>query len=138
MLIAPALPGVNYLDAAAGLAAISSGGVLAVSGAYYLGDNLTPWVKPVDASELQRDGAYTLCRHPIYGGLVLACFGLGLLSGSVERLLVSFALYAVLSLKADEEEAMLSEKHSEYAAWAATVPKLFPEPKALIARVRGE
>ena len=58
MLIAPALPGVNYLGAAAGLTAIGSGGLLAVSGAYDLGDNLTPWPKPVDASELQRDGAY--------------------------------------------------------------------------------
>ena len=138
MLIAPALPGAQPLSALAGLLAIAGGGALAIGGALDLGTNLTPWPKPVKASELATGGVYALCRHPIYGGLVIACVGLGLLSGSCERLLLSGALYALLTQKARREEAMLVEKHgAQYEAWAARVPAFFPAPERALALLRG-
>ena len=44
-----------------------------------------------------------------------------------ERLLLTAALFALLSIKAGREEAFLNEKHGErYRAYAAYVPQLFP------------
>ena len=54
-------------------------------------------------------------------------------------LLLAGALYVLLSLKAQREEVFLVEKHGgAYEQWAARVPQLFPEPAAVLRRVRGE
>ena len=64
---------------------------------------------------------------------MLACLGLSVISDSSERLVVTLALYVVLSLKATREEEMLEAVHGEaFAAWAAGVPRLVPEPQALL------
>ena len=139
ILVAPIIPGVHQLTALIGLGSIAGGGLLAASAALDLGDALTPWPKPVAANELKTDGVYALCRHPIYGGLVGACFGLGLLSDSSERLLLAAALYVLLSLKAAREEVFLVEKHgAAYEKWAASVPALFPAPAAVLRQIRGD
>ena len=128
VLIAPLVPGAQVASGIAGLLLIAVGGALAAGGAYGLGSrNLTPWPKPVESNELRTDGAYSLCRHPIYGGLCVACLGLSVLSASPERLIVTLALYTLLSLKASREEELLEEVHGDaYAKWAGSVPQLLP------------
>lgn len=134
---APDLPGVGAIAVVLGLLSFASGSALAAGAAYGLGTSLTPWPKPVEASELKTDGVYSLCRHPIYAGLVLCCGGAGLVSRSYERLLASLVLYLLLSAKAAREEEFLSDKHGElYRAYAAYVPKLFPQAGEAWAFVR--
>ena len=59
------------------------------------------------------------------------------MSRSYERLLASLVLYLLLSAKAAREEEFLSDKHGElYRAYAAYVPKLFPQAGEAWAFVR--
>jgi protein-S-isoprenylcysteine O-methyltransferase Ste14 len=129
VMAAPELPGVPVLSITLGVLSILLGCALCATAAYDLGTNLTPWPKPVEASDLKTDGAYSLCRHPIYAGLVLFCFGAGLATCSFERLLFALGTFALLSLKASREEEFLIDKHGVlYEAYSADVPQLIPSP----------
>merc|ERR1711935_666537 len=89
--------------------------------------NLTPWPKPVESNKLRTEGVYSLCRHPMYTCLLTASFGLSLVTLSFERLLLTVALFTLLSFKAGREEGLLIDKHGEqYRAYAAYVPQFFP------------
>ena len=134
VIAAPDLPGLPLLSRVVGLAVIVAGAAIAVVGAADLGTSLSPWPVPVEGNRLRTDGVYALCRHPIYTGFLLGSGGLGLLTASPERLLLSFTLLVFLSGKASREEEDLEEKHgADYTAWAASVPRFFPT----IATLRG-
>ena len=60
-----------------GAALIGAGGLLAFRGLVDLRENLTPFPRPMPGAELVQTGAYSLVRHPIYGGLVLGTSGVG-------------------------------------------------------------
>lgn len=128
LVFAPPEPVVPAVERFVGLAAMACGGVLGTAALADLGAaNLTPWPKPVETNELQTEGVYSLCRHPMYTSLIAFGFGLSLLTVSFERLLLTVVLFSLLSLKAGREEAFLNEKHGErYRAYAAYVPQLFP------------
>lgn len=67
VLFAPAEPVAPVAELAVGLAAIASGLALGAAAVRDLGViNLTPWPKPVIFNELQIEGVYSLCRHPMY------------------------------------------------------------------------
>eukprot|EP00310_Coccolithus_braarudii_P024234 CAMPEP_0183334322 /NCGR_PEP_ID=MMETSP0164_2-20130417/2968_1 /TAXON_ID=221442 /ORGANISM="Coccolithus pelagicus ssp braarudi, Strain PLY182g" /LENGTH=223 /DNA_ID=CAMNT_0025503439 /DNA_START=11 /DNA_END=682 /DNA_ORIENTATION=+ len=133
VLFAPSEPVQPAVEAIVGLAAI--GAAIALGGAAIsdLGvANLTPWPKPVQQNELKTEGVYSLCRHPMYASLIAGCFGLSLLSLSFERLLLTVALFALLSFKVGREEPFLNKKHGEaYRAYAEIVPQFFPTIDAL-------
>jgi protein-S-isoprenylcysteine O-methyltransferase Ste14 len=84
----------------AGLIPLSMGMGLAGQGSRSLGENLTPWPKPTEQNQLTTDGAYALCRHPIYGGLLLACLGLSMTTASPSRFLFAAALFVLMDKKA--------------------------------------
>ena len=137
VLFAPAQPVAPAAEFAFGLAAVTAGVLLGAAAVNDLGfANLTPWPKPVQNNELKCEGVYSLCRHPMYTCLLSISFGLSLLSLSFERLLLTTALFALLSLKAGREEAFLGEKHGEkYESYAARVPQFFPAMNAIQALV---
>jgi protein-S-isoprenylcysteine O-methyltransferase Ste14 len=89
-----------------GLIPLSMGMGLAGQGSRSLGENLTPWPKPTEENQLTTDGAYALCRHPIYGGLLLACLGLSLTTVSPARFLCAAALFVLIDQKAARFDAM--------------------------------
>lgn len=67
VLFAPAEPVAPAAELAVGLAAIASGLALGAAAVRDLGvSNLTPWPKPVEKNQLQIEGVYSLCRHPMY------------------------------------------------------------------------
>lgn len=41
------------------------------------GKNLSPWQVPAEGNVLKTTGAYSLCRHPMYTGIIAASLGLG-------------------------------------------------------------
>lgn len=156
VLIAPLIPEASSVVQIIGLLCMVLSGLLIVTGGISLGDNLTPWPKPTESNALQTTGTYALCRHPLYGGLILGFGGLSFVSLSVERVLFTLALFILLNSKAEVEEAMvcksckscharlrceltipylsaqLEEKHGQaYTTWAETVPRFFPTIKGL-------
>mmetsp|Transcript_2124 Transcript_2124/g.4124 ORF Transcript_2124/g.4124 Transcript_2124/m.4124 type:complete len:210 (-) Transcript_2124:91-720(-) len=139
VLFAPAEPVAPAVELVAGLTAIASGLALGAAAVLDLGlANLTPWPKPVESNELRTEGVYSLCRHPMYTCLLTSCFGLSLVTLSFERLLLTVALFALLSFKAGREEAFLCGKHGErYRAYMACVPQFFPTAPALKDFVMG-
>ena len=139
VLFAPAEPVAPAAELAVGLAAIASGLALGAAGVRDLGwSNLTPWPKPVESNQLQIEGVYSLCRHPMYTCLLTASFGLSLVTLSFERLLLTVALFTLFSFKAGREEGFLGDKHGErYRAYAADVPQFFPTIPAIKSFVLG-
>ena len=128
VVFAPPEPVQPAVEVSVGLASMALGLALGASAVSDLGfANLTPWPKPVEKNELRTSGIYTLCRHPMYTALISLCFGLSLLDQSFERLLLTVALFALLSFKAGREEAFLEEKHGDdYRVYSSSVPQFFP------------
>ena len=133
VLAAPPEPVAPVVELVVGLAFVGCGLALGAAAVRDLGlDNLTPWPRPIANNELRTDGAYSLCRHPMYMCLLFASFGLSLVTLSFERLLLTVALFSVLSLKAGREEAFLDEKHGErYRTYTTAVPQFFPSMSAV-------
>ena len=123
---------------AAGILLFFASGALALGSALQLGDSLSPWITPVAANELNSDGAFRLCRHPIYAGLIGVCAGLSFATVSAERLLATLLLVAFLNQKARNEETQLEELHGDaYREWASTVPRFLPEWGTLESEIDG-
>lgn len=129
----PTLPGLPEWSPAAaligsvvGLALMLAGAVLSVAGLLRLGPNLTPLPYPKDGSELVQAGAYAIVRHPIYGGLLIAAFGLGLVRHGWLTLVWALVLFAFFDVKSRIEERWLAEKFADYPAYQARVKKLIP------------
>jgi protein-S-isoprenylcysteine O-methyltransferase Ste14 len=91
---------------------------VAVSG---LGSALTANPAPLDDEALRSDGIYSVVRHPIYSGLILAALGFALITTPWG--LVPVALLAVeLDLKRRLEEEWLVATYPDYAAYRTRVP----------------
>ncbi|CAE7490255.1 unnamed protein product [Symbiodinium microadriaticum] len=112
----------------AGPLSMAVGGGMIVASVYQLQGDLSPWiVKPAGT-----DGIYEYVRHPIYGGLVLLCLGIAVVTNSANRLILTAALYFVLDQKATVEEDNLKESDPSYGAYAEkTSGKLLPDVRDL-------
>jgi protein-S-isoprenylcysteine O-methyltransferase Ste14 len=71
-------------------------------------------------------GAYRLVRHPIYGGLVAASLGWGLLTASAPALAGAAVLLAFFRLKSAREEAWLVARYPGYAAYRGRTRRMLP------------
>jgi protein-S-isoprenylcysteine O-methyltransferase Ste14 len=93
-----------------------------------LGASLSPWPVPAASCNLETGGLYSEMRHPMYGGLLAACAGLSIVSGSATRLLLTAVLWYGLDVKSDyEEDALMKAFPTEYGAYQALVTsKFFP------------
>ena len=65
-------------------------------GSLQLGKTFSLWPEPADGSVLNTTGAYSLCRHPMYTGLVMFSLGLGFSTGSFTRIALACLLGYVL------------------------------------------
>ncbi len=91
-----------------------------------LNKNLSPFPSPKKNGQLVQNGVYSLVRHPIYLGILIAGFGYSLFSGSLYRLMVTGCLFVLFHFKSEYEEAMLSDKFEEYKDYQDSTPKLIP------------
>ena len=85
------------------------------------------WPKPTDDAKLVTDGAFKRMRHPIYTGLLLIGYGIGIASGPVPQLFFAIALHLVLRNKAALEEKFLAEKFPEYPDYVLRTGRFFPK-----------
>ena len=126
-LVPPAWEGpARLVTAAAGAVLIVVGAALAVAGLRDLRENLTPLPRPRDNGVLVETGAYSLARHPIYGGLVIAAAGWGLAIASPVALVLSLGLLVFFDLKSRREEAWLEASYPGYPAYRRRTRRLIP------------
>jgi protein-S-isoprenylcysteine O-methyltransferase Ste14 len=102
------------------------GGLLAVRGVVDLRESLTALPHPRDDARLVDHGAYRLVRHPIYGGIVIAGSGWGLLTASWPALALAAVLAGFFTLKSHREEAWLVERYPAYAAYRLRTRRMVP------------
>lgn len=110
----------------AGLVLGGLGGLLVLGGLVSLGSNLTAVPRPKENAHMVEHGAYRWVRHPIYSGIILGAFGLGLLRGGWLSLLYALILFFFFDVKSRREELWLREKYDGYAAYQQRVRKLIP------------
>lgn len=106
---------------------IGGGVVVAGLAGLRLGPALTPSPIPNEGADLVTTGIYRFVRHPIYTGVLLISAGLVALGASVVHLIGAIALFAVLSVKATAEEAMLSERHQDYDLYRRQTGRIIPK-----------
>ena len=110
----------------AGLIVGGIGGLLVFAGLFSLGSNLTAVPRPKENAHMVEHGAYRVVRHPIYSGIILGSFGLGLLRGGWLALLYALVLFIFFDIKSRREEKWLQEKYTDYAEYQTRVRKLIP------------
>lgn len=91
-----------------------------------LGPSLTPTPVPTEAGALVTGGLYRFVRHPIYTGVLLIVAGLIIRSGSLLTLIVGLVTIWFFNVKAQWEEAQLSERYPDYQTYAAVTPRFIP------------
>ncbi len=125
--IGPAWGGsLRLMTTGLGLALLAAGTMLGAWGLLVLRDALTPLPHPRDGAELVETGAYRLARHPIYGGIVIASMGYGLVMASVPAIIGACALLGFFRLKSAREEVWLMARYPGYGAYRAQVRRLLP------------
>jgi protein-S-isoprenylcysteine O-methyltransferase Ste14 len=76
-----------------------------------------------------KTGPYTLTRHPIYTGLLLALVGTALVRDTVAGLIGCALIVTGFVLKLRQEERMLIEHFGQdYRVYRKQVPALIPQP----------
>jgi protein-S-isoprenylcysteine O-methyltransferase Ste14 len=85
------------------------------------------WPEPMDDAKLVTTGVFKRMRHPVYSGLLLIGYGLGIASGPVPQLFFAIALHVVLYYKAGLEEQLLAQKFKDYKKYAASTGRFFPK-----------
>lgn len=133
LLLAVAVLAVRFHGTAPRRAIASTGAVLLglgtgviSAGAIALGRNLTPFPKPSKKGQFVRSGIFSLIRHPLYTGVMLASVGWAQLWQSRPALFVALALIPFFAAKARREEYWLREKFPEYAYYERQVNRFIP------------
>lgn len=110
-----------------GLALTIAGIAFAILARAYLGRNWSGSVTVKKDHELIRTGPYSIVRHPIYTGLLLAALGgaiaLGWLRGFIGVLLLAVALRVKSRL---EEQFMQEQFGDQYISYKRDVKALIP------------
>jgi protein-S-isoprenylcysteine O-methyltransferase Ste14 len=126
-LLLPAWDGqARVLTTVAGVTLIVAGLLLAIAAQRDLGRSLTIMPRPRADGALVETGVYGRARHPIYGGLVLAAFGWGLVGASAVTLLLAAVLLGFFFLKSTREEAWLADRFPGYPAYRRRTKRFVP------------
>lgn len=109
-----------------GLGVGGFGAYMMIRAAWILKENLSPFPVPVENHYLVTSDLYDIVRHPLYGGLILVCVGVSLITNSCDRLIFTIALAALLGSKADREEEELATLHpGMYLAYVQSTKQKF-------------
>ncbi len=122
MLAPVTLYGVWTVAGVLGLLAL----VLIAKGLLDLGRSLTPLPHPRDDAQLVQSGVYSLVRHPLYSGLIVAALSWALYQKSLSHLAGAIVIFVFFNAKGTLEETWLVQKYPEYAAYQQRVKKLIP------------
>lgn len=119
----PQSDAVDYL--AVGL--VVCGALFALWARFYLGSNWSASVTVKRDHQLIQRGPYSVVRHPIYTGFLLALLGTAFYEGELRGLLGVVFAFIGWKLKSLEEEAFMHEQFGElYDSYRAKVKGLIP------------
>ena len=104
----------DFLDVL-GIILMVGGLALVIVSLVSLGAALTPTPVPQESAALRTKGVYSLVRHPVYSGILVAALGFTLAVGSIWQVLMWVALAVFFYAKAFWEDRLLAEKHG--VAW---------------------
>lgn len=104
----------DFLDVF-GILLMIVGLALAIIALVSLGAALTPTPVPQENTALRTAGIYSLVRHPVYSGILIAALGFTLAVGSIWQVVLWVALAIFFYAKAFWEDRLLAEKHG--VAW---------------------
>lgn len=111
----------------AGLILCLVGLTIAIVAAITLGRFYSSTLAIREDHRLITHGVYRLTRHPIYFGVITACFGAPVYASSLYGLIAMSALIPVFLNRIRIEERMLSEEFGDaYDAYKASTSKLIP------------
>ena len=79
-----------------------------------LGQNLSPFPKPIKNSNLVTTGIYRFTRHPMYYSLIFISFGVFITKLSIYYLFLSISLILIIKFKIALEEQYLNNKFKNY------------------------
>jgi protein-S-isoprenylcysteine O-methyltransferase Ste14 len=117
----------NDLAGVLGLLLVVAGIAFAIFARFALGGNWSGSVTVKQDHTLIRRGPYSIVRHPIYTGLVLAFLGVALIVGQLRGLLGVSVLFLSFWLKSRvEERFMLEQFGAEYRTYQHQVKGLIP------------
>ena len=104
----------DFLDVL-GIILMVGGLALVIVSLVSLGAALTPTPVPQESAALRTKGIYSVVRHPVYSGILVAALGFTLAVGSIWQVLMWVALAVFFYAKAFWEDRLLAEKHG--VAW---------------------
>ena len=120
------LPSLGWLKAS-GVGLCFLGLAFSVWARNTLGTNWSSAVTVKADHQLIQNGPYSLSRHPIYSGFLLAFVGMVLCIGELRALAGLASLWFSYEVKVRVEERFMAEQFGEaYAQYAARVSKLVP------------
>jgi protein-S-isoprenylcysteine O-methyltransferase Ste14 len=120
----PGPAGIVIVAIGIGLGLVS--GLVVLRGLRGLGPTFSALPYPPEGGRLAREGVYARIRHPIYAGVIGLALAWSCITLSASALMASVVLVVVLDLKARREEAWLSERYPEYAAYARDTQRFVP------------
>jgi protein-S-isoprenylcysteine O-methyltransferase Ste14 len=110
-----------------GAALITVGCALAIWARSCIGSNWSAIVSVRENHELIRSGPYSLMRHPIYSGFLLAILGAAIQCGEIRGLIAFCLLFTGWLAKAcAEEQAMYEQFGSAYLEYSRHVKRFVP------------
>lgn len=112
---------------AAGASLTLAGIAFSLWARFRLGRNWSGAVTLKQDHQLIRSGPYSIVRHPIYSGFLLALTGTAIARGTVSALIGVGAATVTLWLKSRTEEAFMTDQFgSEYLEYKREVKALIP------------
>ena len=114
-------------SAYAGLTLTIAGAAFAIWARLFLGGNWSSSVTIKEDHKLVRTGPYSLVRHPIYSGGLLAIGGTAIAAGEARGFLALILAFLAWRLKSKvEEEFMVEQFGAEYEEYERHVKALIP------------
>lgn len=112
--------------AAAGAGLVGVGLALGAKSFKALGRNFRIYAAPRRSGSLITSGVYSVLRHPMYTGVVVALAGYVLFFGSLLFVPVWCAALILYLVKAAKEEDILSSKFPEYQGYCRRTWRFLP------------
>ena len=81
---------------------------------------------PAEGAELVRTGPFAIVRHPMYTSLLAWTLSLVLGEPKDFRFALWILLFAVLMIKSEAEERILSSRFSEYSEYRRSTKRIIP------------
>ena len=112
---------VNFIFSFIGFLLIIISSIVMLIAIKDLGNNLSPFPRPIVTGNLITSGIYRCMRHPMYYSLILISFGFFLTKLSFYHLGLTLSLALIIKFKIILEEKYLNKKFKNYSLYTNKV-----------------